>query len=451
MKLNFLGAAGTVTGSRYVLETGKGKILVDCGMFQGAKSLRMKNWESFPIKASELQAIVLTHAHIDHSGYIPRLVQEGFKGKIYCTPPTTSLCQILLLDSAKLMEEEARYANKKGFSKHKPALPLFTTEDAEQTLEQFHSVAFGTTTTIPGGVQIHFKHSGHILGAASVRISNDKTSITFSGDVGRLNDPVMLSPESLSETEYLVVESTYGNRIHPEVDPLTFLKETFERAWHQRGSVLIPAFAVGRAQQILYYIAKLKEKGQMPDFPIYLDSPMALDATNLYCDHMEDHRLPEGECMRTCKSAKYVRKVEESKALQANSNPKVVISASGMATGGRVLHYLKSMLPDSRNIILFAGFQASGTRGAALVNGAEEVKIHGEYFSVKASVGNLENLSAHADSSEIINWLKNSKINPKRVFITHGEPAGSQALKTKLQDEFKWDCVVPEEGSVYEL
>ncbi|MBY0383722.1 MBL fold metallo-hydrolase [bacterium] len=451
MKLLFLGATGTVTGSRYVLDTDKGKILVDCGIFQGAKALRMKNWEPFPIKASELLAIVLTHAHIDHSGYIPRLVREGFRGKIYCTPPTTSLCRILLFDSAKLMEQEALYANKKGFSKHKPALPLFTTEDAERALEQFHSVNFHETTTIPGGARIHFKYSGHILGAASVRISNDKTSITFSGDVGRLNDPVMPTPENLSETDYLVVESTYGNRIHPKIDLLTLLSETFQRAWLQRGSVLIPAFAVGRAQQILYYISKLQENGHMPDFPIYLDSPMALDTTHLYCDYMKNHRLIEDECVRMCKSVKYVREIEESKALQASSSPKIVISASGMATGGRVLHYLKSMLPDSRNIVLFAGFQASGTRGAALVSGAKEVKIHGEYFRVNASVHNLENLSAHADSSEMIHWLKDSKINPKRVFITHGEPIGSEALKTKLQDEFKWDCIVPEEGNLYEL
>ncbi len=451
MKLSFLGAAGTVTGSRYVLETDSGKILVDCGMFQGGKSLRLKNWEPFPVRPSELQAVVLTHAHIDHSGYLPRLVKEGFKGQIFCTPATAALCQILLLDSAKLMEEEARYANKRGFSKHKPALPLFTSEDAEQALEQFHPVPFGENRPLPAGVNVHFKHSGHILGAASVRISDPKTSITFSGDVGRLSDPVMLAPENLSETDCLVVESTYGDRLHPETNPLTLLKQTFQRAWDQRGSVLIPAFAVGRAQQILYYIEKLKERGEMPDFPVYLDSPMALDATNLYCEFMKDHRLPEEECVRTCKTAKYVRQVEESKAIQANTQPKVVISASGMATGGRVLHYLKKMLPDSRNIILFAGFQASGTRGASLVGGSDEVKIHGEYFEVNASVDNLENLSAHADSSEIITWLRNSKINPKKVFITHGEPSGSEALKTKLQEELGWECVVPKEGDIFEL
>lgn len=239
--------------------------------------------------------------------------------------------------------------------------------------------------------------------------------------------------------------------MHPDVDPLTFLKETFHKAWQQGGSVLIPAFAVGRAQQILYYVAKLQETGEIPDFPVYLDSPMALDATDLYCDFMKDHRLSEEECARTCKSAKYVRQVEESKALQADSRSKIVISASGMATGGRVLHYLKKMLPDSRNIILFAGFQAAGTRGAALVGGTEEVKIHGEYFQVKAAVANLENLSAHADSQEIHTWLRNSKISPKRVFITHGEPSGSEALKTSLQSEFKWDCVVPQEGEAFEL
>lgn len=451
IRIRFLGASGTVTGSRYLLETENGNILVDCGMFQGGKELRQKNWDKFPVSAKEIKALLLTHAHIDHSGYIPKLVQEGFSGPIYCTPPTASLCKILLLDSAKLMEEEARYANKKGFSKHKPALPLFTTEDAERALTLFQPISFGEEKEVLSGVKVRFKHAGHILGAASIRVSTEKTSITFSGDVGRLNDPVMLSPENLVETNYLVVESTYGDRIHPEVDPLSFLRDTFRKAWSQRGSVLIPAFAVGRAHQILYYIQKLREKGEMPDYQIYLDSPMALDATNLYCDFRKDHRLPEDECARTCKAAKYIRDIEESKSLQADSRPKVVISASGMATGGRVLHYLKKMLPDSKNIILFAGFQAAGTRGAALVSGVDEVKIHGELIRVNATVENLENLSAHADSKEIITWLGNSKINPKKVFITHGESNGSEALKEKLQNEFKWNCIIPREGETFEL
>ena len=450
-EIQFLGAAGTVTGSRYFLTYNGQRILVDCGMFQGAKSLRLKNWEPFPVNAADIQAVVLTHAHIDHSGYLPKLVREGFKGPIFCTPPTASLCQILLLDSAKIMENEARYANKRGFSKHKPALPLFTTEDAERALGLLKPVPFGSDTEILPGLSAHFKHAGHILGAASIRISEKEKSITFSGDVGRLNDPVMLAPEKLSATDYLVIESTYGDRQHPDTDPLNSLRDVFRRAWEQRGSVIIPAFAVGRAQQILYYIAKLREKGEMPGFPVYIDSPMAIDTTELLCEYMNDHRLAKEECDRTCKGAKYIRNVEESIVLQENPQPKIVISASGMATGGRVLYYLKKMLPDPQNIVLFAGFQAAGTRGAALVNGTDEVKIHGELFRVNAKVENIENLSAHADSVEIVSWLKASTINPRKVFITHGEPSGSEALKKKLEESFKWNCVVPKEGESFEL
>lgn len=450
-EIQFLGAAGTVTGSRYLLTYNGQRILVDCGMFQGAKSLRLKNWETFPVNAAEIQAVLLTHAHIDHSGYLPKLVREGFKGPIYCTPPTASLCKILLIDSAKIMENEAKYANKRGFSKHKPALPLFTTADAERALELLKPVPFGSDTEILKGLRAHFKHTGHILGAASVRVSDKEKSITFSGDVGRLNDPVMLAPEKLSKTDYLVIESTYGDRQHPDTDPQILLRDVFRKAWEQGGSIIIPAFAVGRAQQILYYIAKLKEKGDMPGFPVYLDSPMAIDATDLFCEYMKDHRLPKDECDRMCKGAQYIRNVEESKALQESKQPKIVISASGMATGGRVLHYLKTILPDAKNTVLFAGFQASGTRGSTLVNGAKEVKIHGELFPVNAKVQNIENLSAHADSLEIMTWLKSSEINPRKVFITHGEPSGSEALKYKLAETFQWHCVVPKEGDSFEL
>lgn len=451
MKLTFFGAAGTVTGSRYFLESGSNRILVDCGVFQGAKALRLKNWGPFPVSVTDIQALVLTHAHIDHSGYIPKLVQDGFSGPIYCTPPTASLCRILLLDSAKLMEEQARYANKRGFSRHKPALPLFTTEDAEKALGQFVTLRFGKEKEILPGVRLEFKYAGHIIGAASARLSTDEKSITFSGDVGRLNSPVMFAPEPLSETDVLVVESTYGDREHPNSDPLPVLRDVFRKAWDQKGSVLIPSFAVGRAQEIMYYISKLKERGEMPGFPVYLDSPMAVDAAGIFAEFQKDHRLGREECERVCNVATYIRSVEQSKSVQRDGQPKVVISASGMATGGRVLHYLKEMLPDSRNIILFGGFQAAGTRGANLVGGATEIKMHGQMIAVKASVEMLENLSAHADAQEIVTWLRSSNIHPKQVFITHGEPSGSAALKAKLLEQFYWNCVLPQEGESFEL
>ncbi|OQW47481.1 MAG: mRNA 3'-end processing factor [Proteobacteria bacterium SG_bin7] len=451
MKIKFLGATGTVTGSKYLLEAVGGMLLVDCGMFQGPKNLRQKNWNNFPVNPANLKAVVLTHAHIDHSGYLPKLVREGFKGPIFCTRPTATLCKILLMDSAKLMEEEARYANKKGFSRHKPAVPLFTVDDAERTLSQIRPLDFGMEHELPFGLLCHFRHTGHILGAASVKIWNQSTSITFSGDVGRMNDPMMLTPEAIEATNYLVVESTYGDRQHRPTDPLADLRRVFQETWSRGGSVLIPAFAVGRAQQILFHIGELKKRGEMPDFRVYLDSPMAVDATDLFCEFSKDHKLSMEECERTCKSAKYIRSIEESKALQKSSEQKVVISASGMATGGRVLHYLKTALPDTKNTVLFAGYQAAGTRGAALVNGAKEVKIHGELFPVRAHIENIENLSAHADASEVIDWLERSKISPIKVFITHGEPKGSEAMRVKLFERFHWTCVVPKENEEYKI
>lgn len=451
MRIQFLGATGTVTGSKYLITENGKNILVDCGVFQGAKDLRLKNWDMFPIDPKKIDAVVLTHAHIDHSGYIPRLVRDGFKGPIYCTPPTASLCHILLLDSAKIMEEEARYASKKRYSKHNPVLPLFTVDDASAALEQIQPIPFHAAREILAGLRINFKRTGHIIGAASVRVFTDKKSITFSGDVGRLNDPVMVVPEPLDPTDYLVVESTYGDREHPSTDVEAELFAALQMAADQGGSVVIPAFAVGRAQQILYYISKLRDAGKMPNMSVYLDSPMALNSTGIYCEFRQDHRLPENLCKQMCEGAIYVRDVEDSKRIQSDQTPKIVISASGMATGGRVLHYLKRLLPDPKNIILFAGFQAAGTRGAALVQGVKEIRIHGENIAVRAQVKNIENLSAHADARELLAWLGMTSLHPQKVFVTHGEPAASTTLKDKIEARFGWTAFVPTESESFEL
>lgn len=452
MKLKFLGAAGTVTGSKTLIESSGRKYLVDCGLFQGIKSLRVQNWEALPVKPSEIDTVFLTHAHIDHSGYLPRLFREGFRGRVICTVATKDLCQILLLDSAKLMEEEARYANKKGFSKHHPALPLFTHEDAEGVLKCFEAVPFHTDVQVNPGVSVRFKRAGHILGAASVRLDFDGTRVTFSGDVGRPNDPVLLRPEPLDETDLLVVESTYGDRRHSQEDPVNELADIIRTAEVNGGSVLIPAFAVGRAQELLYFLMKVRESGRVPPWPVYLDSPMAKETTGVFCEHLDDHRLSREVCDRMLDGVRLVGDLEESISIQEDSRPKIVISASGMATGGRVLHYMKKMASDSRNIILFAGYQAAGTRGALLVAGAKQVKIHGEYFDVNAGVRLLGNLSAHADADEILAWLAESpQCRPKQVFITHGEAGAADAMRVRLRDRFGWSCRIPAQNDQFEF
>jgi metallo-beta-lactamase family protein len=424
-------------------------VLVDCGMFQGLKSLRLQNWEPLPLPASSINAVVLTHAHIDHSGYLPKLYRDGFRGPVYCTPPTAELCEILLMDSARLMEEESRYANKKGYSKHKPALPLFTTDDARLVLSQLVKVSFHSERSIEGGLSIRFGRAGHILGAANVVVTEaGGKRIAFSGDVGRMNDAVMLAPEPLPPADVLVIESTYGNRAHLPTDPGGALREAINKVAARGGSVLIPAFAVGRAQQILYHLSRLTELRLIPNLPMILDSPMANRVTRLYQEFPNEHRLNELEREALASGVRYVTEVEESIRVQQETDPRIVVSASGMATGGRVLHYLKKMAPQPQNLILFAGYQAVGTRGASLVSGEPEIKIHGEYFPVRAEIRNLENLSAHADAAEIVDWLSHSEIKPSRVFVTHGEPAAADAMRLRLTDRFGWRCEVASQGQV---
>jgi metallo-beta-lactamase family protein len=445
MQLQFLGAVGTVTGSRYLLDTGAKKILVDCGLFQGYKPLRLRNWARFPVAPAEIDAVVLTHAHLDHSGYLPLLVRNGFRGRIFCTHATRHLCKILLRDSGHLQEKDAEYANRRGFSKHKPALPLYTEADAERSLAHFTDVDFGRERDIADGVTVKLRRAGHILGAATAEVRVGNARVLFSGDLGRPDSPTMLPPEPVSAAEYLVVESTYGNRRHADIDPATALAQVITRTTRRGGTVLIPAFAVGRAQDLLYLTGKLKAENRIPKaLPVFLDSPMATEAGRIFHEHREDHRLGEEECDRTYSAATYVRDVPESKALHGNPVPKVIISASGMATGGRVLHHLNNLAPDRRNTLLFSGFQAGGTRGALIVGGAETVKIHGHQVPIRAEVANLEMLSAHADAGEILAWLRGFERAPKMTFVTHGEPAAADTLRRRIQDELGWPCSVPD-------
>lgn len=442
MQLTFLGAAGTVTGSKYLIEHQGTRVMVDCGLFQGRKELRLRNWQPLPVAATEIDAVVLTHAHIDHSGYLPLLIKQGFSGPVYCSHGTQALCRVLLPDSGHLQEEDARYANRRGFSKHRPALPLYTRADAEAALTQLVPVDFDERFALGGGLGARLRPVGHILGAASVRVDDGRRSITFSGDVGRPQDPIMKPPATLMTTDWLVVESTYGDRRHEQADPLDLLADLVERVVARRSILLVPAFAVGRTQMMLYFLSQLHRSGRIPKVPVYLDSPMAIRATEIFYSHTQDHRLDQAACEAMDEVTDYARTVDESKAIDNSDGPMIVISASGMLTGGRVLHHLKRFAGDPANIILLVGFQAPGTRGEALEHGVESVKVHGDYWPVRAEVIKLDSLSAHADYAELIEWLRGMERPPARLFITHGEPEAAEGMRHHLAQELGWEAEI---------
>jgi len=442
LTLTFLGGAGTVTGSKYLLEHNGTRILVDCGLFQGFKLLRERNWASLAVDPVSINHVLLTHAHLDHSGYLPLLVRNGFSGGIISTRATLELCRLLLPDSGHLMEEDARRANRYGYTKHAPALPLYTEEDARRSLESFRAVPFNDSVEIVPGCTAMFRMAGHILGAATIEVNWGGTRIVFSGDLGRYGDETLLDPEPVPNADYLLIESTYGNRLHDRRSPDEALEEVVNRTVTRGGTVVIPAFAVGRAQSLLHHLWKLRTANRIPDIPIFLDSPMAINATEILHNHIGEHRLSAEECTQSCGIATYVREAEESKRLNTNPVPKVIISASGMATGGRVLHHIRAFAPDRRNLILFSGFQAAGTRGRAMVEGATEVKMFGEWVPVRAEVANLPMLSAHADANELLRWLGGFTSAPGGVTIVHGEPEAAEALRVRIGRELGWHAAV---------
>jgi metallo-beta-lactamase family protein len=444
LELTFLGAAGTVTGSRYLIRPRGGPpLLIDCGLFQGLKSLRLRNWEPFQVAPRDLPGVVLTHAHLDHSGYLPVLVRHGFRGPIYATPATCDLCALLLPDSGHLQEEDAEFANRHGTSKHRPAMPLYTQAEAEHTLEQLVPVPFHEEREAAGAT-FRFAHAGHIPGAGSVRVTVGGTTILFSGDLGRLQDPLLPAPEPPPPADYLVVESTYGDRLHPAEEPQVALGEVVRRTVSRGGVVVIPAFAVGRAQALLYHLHTLMTRGDVPKVPVFIDSPMAADATRVLQNNPGEHSLTPGQWAEVGRSATITNSVEESKAIDRRSGPMVIISASGMITGGRVLFHVERFAPDHRNTILLAGHQAVGTRGDQLLHGERRLKIHGKHVEVRAEVVSLGGLSAHADAGEILTWLKGFGTPPRRTFITHGEPRAADALRRRIQDELGWSAHPPE-------
>lgn len=451
LTLTSLGGAGTVTGSKHLLKAGSLRVLVDCGLFQGLKVLRERNWAPLPIDPRSIDALVLTHAHLDHSGYIPKLVRDGFSGPVYCTSSTADLTDILLRDSANIAEKDAEYANRKGFSRHQPALPLYGMHDVERALKQLRVVAFDTDVAITDGASLRLRRAGHILGAATAEIRMGGQTIAFSGDLGRYNDVFMPDPEPIPAADYVVVESTYGDRLHAVSDPMEALGAVIERTVRRGGTVVIPAFAVGRTQVLLFHLWSLKQAGRIGAVPIFLDSPMAIDATDLLHHHMDDHRFAPDVCRQSCAVATYVRDVQDSMAITANPMPKVVIAGSGMATGGRVLHHIKRFAPDAKNTILFAGYQAEGTRGARLLAGEKELKMFGEWIEIRAEIDNLPELSAHADAAEIVRWLRGFRQPPRRTFIVHGESTASDALRVRIERELAWAAAVVDPTRSYEL
>lgn len=451
MEIGFLGGTGTVTGSKFLIHDNGTRILVDCGLFQGLKELRLLNWDDFPFDAKDIDAVILTHSHLDHSGALPLLVRNGFKGPIYCTEPTKELTKIILLDSAKIQEEDAEYANKKGFSKHHPALALYTTEDVEKTLPLLHTQKFHEKLQI-GSLSIEFFSSGHILGAASVLVSNGEKTICFSGDLGRSTDPLMWPPEPPPECDYIVMESTYGDRDHSQIPSKKILKECILEIAKSKGVLLIPSFAVGRAQNLIFEIVSLKRAGEIPaSIPIFFNSPMGHEVSRLYEEHAQFHRLGPGQFAELMSDIHSVKTADESKALNEQSGPMIIIAASGMLTGGRVLHHLKAFAPNPDNIILLAGFQSAGTRGWSLLNGSKDLKLHGMYIAVNCKVVPSDSFSAHADRSGLLTWLENAGAKPQKVFLVHGESSASDELRRRIHDKLGWDVVIPKMNQIISI
>ncbi|PJZ41444.1 MBL fold metallo-hydrolase [Leptospira kmetyi] len=450
IQIHFLGASETVTGSKYLIDTGKNKILVDCGLFQGLKELRLLNWSQLPIRASEIDFVLLTHGHLDHAGYIPRLVKQGFRGKILGSAPTLEITEIILKDSGKIQEEEADRANRGGYSKHNPAVPLYDLKDATESLSYLHPVELDQWKDLGENLRVRFKYNGHILGATYIELDVFGERFVFSGDIGRPKDILLYPPERPEEADYLFVESTYGNRIHPS-DPENQLIEILNETLKNDGTVILPSFAVERTQSLMYLLWKLKSMAKIPNVPMILDSPMGRNVFEVFQTHTKWHKLSPMECSQIWDSFQKTESVKETYKLAEDRSPKIVIAGSGMATGGRVLTYLQYYLEDPNSTILLCGFQAIGTRGRQLQDGNHEIKIYGKFYEVKAKIRSIDGLSSHADQREILHWLGALKQKPKKVFIVHGEKGSSDALRVKLKDTLQFDCEIPKLFEIIEL
>jgi metallo-beta-lactamase family protein len=456
--LTFLGAARTVTGSKHLLQVGDRRLLVDCGMFQGLKALRERNWQALPLKASSVDAVVLTHAHLDHCGYLPRLVSQGYAGRVFCTPGTAELARIVLADAARIQEEDAERANRRHYTKHSPALPLFTTKDADRAMALLQPVGYNRPVPVMPGVEVEFVNAGHLLGSAyaRVRLQSEGKTVLFGGDLGRYDRPVMPDPDPVDQADVLLLESTYGNRVHEPDDDGSRMARIINETYERRGKLIIPAFALGRIEEVIYWISRLEDEKRIPVLPVYVDSPMAKAVLEIYQDRLHEldaavtgslnHRR-ERNIIKVCAfctdQMKVIATVPESRAIQESKEPAIIVSSSGMATGGRVLHHLVHSLPDERNTVLFVGYQAAGTRGRKILDGDQFTRIHGADIPVKARIESVDSMSAHADSNEIMRWLRNFSTPPGLTCLVHGEPEPMDALKARIERELGWRVATP--------
>ena len=441
--LTFLGAAGTVTGSKHLLDTGAHRMLIDCGLFQGLKELRQRNWEDLPVPASSIHAVILTHAHLDHCGYLPRLVSQGFRGRVFCTPGTRDLCSIVLPDSAHIQEEDARDANRQHYSKHNPALPLYTAVDADRALSLLQPVGYDRPVPVAPGVTVEFINAGHLLGSAYARVTTGGKTLLFGGDLGRYSRPVLPDPRPVDRADVLLVESTYGDRLHEPDDDGQRLAEVVNGAAQRGGKLVIPAFAIGRVEEVLYWLKYLEEARRIPVLPVFVDSPMAARALHFYRERANEldlnvNPVERGVCAFCTTRMTMVSSPQQSIELVASRQPAIVIASSGMATGGRVLYHLAATLPSPRNTVLFVGYQAAGTRGRSLVDGARSVRIKGRDIPVASAIEKIDSMSAHADAGEIMRWLSGFSAPPRMTFLVHGEPGPLEALRARVDEEKHW-------------
>ena len=443
VSVQFLGAAGTVTGSKFLISYNDQNLMVDCGLFQGLKNLRELNWMDLPFPAEEIDHVILTHGHLDHIGYLPRLVNQGFKGSIYCTFPTADLAEIILTDSAKIQEEDAEQANTRGYSKHSPALALYTLKDVKKTLPMLKPEPLNEFISIKDDIHFRFRKNAHIPGASFIEMDINGKRFVFSGDLGRPNDPMLLSPDKPEKADYIFVESTYGDRLHPTDSTEDVLLRIINKSLENHGPLIVPSFTVDRAQDFMYVIWKLKQENKIPDIPVYLDSPMGTDVSKLFLKYPDWLKLEPDIFREVFKSTRLVHTIEETRKLAKNPHPRIIIAGSGMMNGGRVLHYLEAHMDDPNATIIIPGYQAVGTRGRMISEGMTEIKLHGHYFQVKATVEHIHTMSSHADQGEILDWLSVITNKPKKVFIIHGEPHASDVLRVKIKDRFGWNCSVP--------
>jgi len=451
MKVKFIGGAGTVTGSKTLIESNGVRILIDCGQFQGIKPLRELNWEPLPVLPSTIDYVLLTHGHLDHCGWLPRLVNQGFEGKIYATSPTVAITKLILLDSAKIQEEEANQANEGKYSKHEIAKPLYNIAQAENVFPHFRVIKQNETVALDAEISAVFSNAGHILGACSITLTLEGKTLVFSGDIGRDDDVLMYAPIKPKQADYVFLESTYGNRIHPDEDVKMLLETYINNTYSKGGTVIIPSFAVERAQTIMYLLWQLKEEDKIPNIPYIIDTPMGISVLEIFQNNKKWHKLSDEDCVAMCKMFSMISDYQETINAIYDKRPKVVIAASGMITGGRVLSYLERYIGLPETTVVIVGYQAEGTRGRKLLEGANEIKIHGKYYEVKATIVEIEGLSAHGDQNDLIHWLSELVVKPKKVFVVHGENQPADELRFKINERYGFDTLVPLLGQEFEV